>query len=143
MKWPETKERFRSPAGSRDADPPHSGREERVSFEGQYYKTEKATIYDRPDTPVPIYVAAAGALVAVTPAAPPRDSSAQAARSLRLYTKTLLPKVAEGLAASEEAVAQSYDRMIEVKVSFDTDKAACVRGHAPLGGAGADTGGKE
>ena len=38
--------------------------QERVSFEGQYYKTEKATIYDRPDTPVPIYVAAAGALVA-------------------------------------------------------------------------------
>src|SRR3984957_17582695 len=33
--------------------------QERVSFEGQYYKTEKATIYDRPDTPVPIYVAAA------------------------------------------------------------------------------------
>src|ERR1700755_804281 len=38
--------------------------QERVSFEGQYYKTEKATIYDRPEAPVPIYVAAAGALVA-------------------------------------------------------------------------------
>ena len=28
--------------------------EERVTFEGQYYKTEKATIYDRPKEPVPI-----------------------------------------------------------------------------------------
>jgi coenzyme F420-dependent glucose-6-phosphate dehydrogenase len=28
--------------------------EERVTFEGQYYKTEKATLYDRPSTPVPI-----------------------------------------------------------------------------------------
>ena len=27
---------------------------ERVDFEGTYYHTEKATIYDRPDTPVPI-----------------------------------------------------------------------------------------
>ena len=35
-------------------------REERVSFEGQYYRTENATIYDRPENPVPIYVAAAG-----------------------------------------------------------------------------------
>ena len=32
--------------------------EERVSFEGDYYQTDRATIYDRPDTPVPIYIAA-------------------------------------------------------------------------------------
>jgi coenzyme F420-dependent glucose-6-phosphate dehydrogenase len=38
-----------------------------------------------------------------------------------LYTETLLPKVAEGIAASEDP-SRSYDRMIEVKVSFDTDK---------------------
>ena len=40
------------------------GREERVSFEGEYYRTERATIYDRPEVPVPIYVAASGALAA-------------------------------------------------------------------------------
>ena len=34
--------------------------DERVTFEGEYYRTEKATIYDRPDEPVPIYVAASG-----------------------------------------------------------------------------------
>ena len=28
--------------------------EERVSFEGKYYRTEKATIYDRPAKPVPV-----------------------------------------------------------------------------------------
>ena len=38
--------------------------EERVTFEGQYYRTKDATIYDRPQTPIPIYVAAAGALIA-------------------------------------------------------------------------------
>ena len=38
--------------------------EERVTFEGEYYRTEKATIYDRPDEPVPIYVAASGPLAA-------------------------------------------------------------------------------
>src|SRR3954449_9329872 len=39
-------------------------REERVSFEGEYYKTDKATIYDKPDQEVPIYVAASGPLAA-------------------------------------------------------------------------------
>ena len=38
--------------------------EERVDFEGEWYRTEKATIYDRPDEPVPIYVAASGPLAA-------------------------------------------------------------------------------
>ena len=42
-----------------------------------------------------------------------------------LYTETLLPNVAEGVAASEDP-SRSYDRMIEVKVSFDTDKARAL-----------------
>jgi coenzyme F420-dependent glucose-6-phosphate dehydrogenase len=36
--------------------------EERVSFEGEYYRTVKATVYDRPEEPVPVYVAASGPL---------------------------------------------------------------------------------
>ena len=32
--------------------------EERVTFDGEYYRTERATVYDRPDEPVPVYVAA-------------------------------------------------------------------------------------
>src|SRR3954454_12414148 len=36
--------------------------EERVSFDGEYYKTDKATIYDKPEQQVPIYVAASGPL---------------------------------------------------------------------------------
>ena len=39
-------------------------REERVSFEGRFYRTENATIYDRPKEPVPIYIAAAGPVIA-------------------------------------------------------------------------------
>ncbi|GIT26815.1 MAG: hypothetical protein CM1200mP41_28590 [Gammaproteobacteria bacterium] len=34
--------------------------EGRVTFEGDYFQTERATIYDRPDELIPIYVAAAG-----------------------------------------------------------------------------------
>jgi len=62
--WPEFKERF---ARLRESVTLIRAlwTQERVSFEGQYYKTEKATIYDRPEAPVPIYVAAAGALALV------------------------------------------------------------------------------
>ena len=35
-------------------------REERVSYQGEHFRTENATIYDRPETPAPIYVAASG-----------------------------------------------------------------------------------
>ncbi len=38
--------------------------DERVDFDGDYYRREHATIYDRPETPVPIYVAASGPLAA-------------------------------------------------------------------------------
>jgi coenzyme F420-dependent glucose-6-phosphate dehydrogenase len=37
---------------------------DRVSFEGEYYRTQNATVYDRPDSPVPILVAASGPLAA-------------------------------------------------------------------------------
>ena len=118
--WPEFKERF---ARLREAVTliRTLWREERVTFEGEYYKTEKATIYDRPDVEVPIYVAAAGALVAKYAGRQGDGFICTSGKKRELYTETLLPKVAEGLAAAGER-KQPYDHMIEVKVSFDTDR---------------------
>ncbi len=117
--WPEFKERF---ARLREAVTliRTLWREERVSFEGQYYRTEKATIYDRPEVEVPIYVAAAGALVAKYAGRSGDGFICTSGKKRELYTETLLPKVAEGLAAAGPR-KQPYDQMIEVKVSFDTD----------------------
>jgi coenzyme F420-dependent glucose-6-phosphate dehydrogenase len=118
--WPEFKERF---ARMREAVNliRTLWRGERVTFEGEYYKTEKATIYDRPDVEVPIYVAAAGALVAKYAGRQGDGFICTSGKKPELYTETLLPKVAEGIAAAGER-KQPYDHMIEVKVSFDTDK---------------------
>ena len=60
--------------------------EERVDFEGDYYRTSKATIYDRPETPVPIYVAASGPLAAKLAGGSATASSARAARTRRSMT---------------------------------------------------------
>ena len=35
-------------------------KEDQVSFEGEFYQTSNATIYDRPESGVPIYIAAGG-----------------------------------------------------------------------------------
>lgn len=95
--------------------------EERVSFEGQYYRTEKATIYDRPDQMVPIYVAAAGPTVCKMAGEIADGYICTSGKAPELYTETLLPNVAAGLEAAGRS-ADSIDRMIEMKVSFDTDK---------------------
>jgi coenzyme F420-dependent glucose-6-phosphate dehydrogenase len=118
--WPEFKERF---ARLREAVNliRTLWRGERVTFEGEYYKTEKATIYDRPDVEVPIYVAAAGALVAKYAGRQGDGFICTSGKKRELYTETLLPKVAEGIALAGER-KQPYDNMIEVKVSFDSDK---------------------
>jgi coenzyme F420-dependent glucose-6-phosphate dehydrogenase len=118
LEWPPFKERF---ARLREALTliGRLWREERVSFEGQYYRTNKATIYDRPDSPVPIYVAAAGAQVAKYAGRMAQGFICTSGKGMELYTETLLPNLAAGFEAAKRA--DSIDRMIEVKVSFDTE----------------------
>ena len=118
--WPEFKERF---ARMREAVQlmRRLWSEERVTFEGQYYRTDKATIYDRPEQMIPIYVAAAGALVAKYAGRGGDGFICTSGKKRELYTETLLPNLAAGLEAAG-APKPNYDRMIEVKVSFDTDR---------------------
>ena len=118
--WPEFKERF---ARMREAVTlmRKLWTEERVTFEGQYYKTEAATIYDKPKTPVPIYVAGAGAMVAKYAGRMGDGFICTSGKAETLYTETLLPNVAEGMTLGAPK-SSPYDRMIEVKVSFDTDR---------------------
>jgi coenzyme F420-dependent glucose-6-phosphate dehydrogenase len=120
MVWPEFKERF---ARLRESVTliRRLWSEEKVTFEGQYYRTANATIYDRPEEPVPIYVAAAGALVAKYAGRQGDGFICTSGKAWDLYTETLLPNVIEGLKASGNP-EREYDRLIEMKVSFDTDR---------------------
>lgn len=120
MQWPEMKERF---ARMREAVAliRKLWTEDRVSFEGQYYRTDKATIYDKPAQPVPIYVAGAGPMVAKYAGRSGDGFICTSGKKWQLYTETLLPNVAEGIKAAG-APKPDYDRLIEMKVSFDTDR---------------------
>jgi coenzyme F420-dependent glucose-6-phosphate dehydrogenase len=118
--WPEQKERT---ARFREAVDliKRLWREERVSFQGQYYRTEKATIYDRPAEPVPIYIAASGPVIAKFAGENSEGFICTSGKDPKLYSETLLPNVEAGLVKAGRSMG-SIDRMIEMKVSFDTDR---------------------
>ena len=95
--------------------------EDRVSFEGQFYRTVSATIYDKPKEKVPIWVAASGPLAAAMAGQVAEGFICTSGKNPQLYTD-LVGKVGEGLARAGREHA-SLEKMIEVKVSFDTDAA--------------------
>jgi len=94
--------------------------EDRVSFEGQYYRTVAATIYDRPKEPVPIWIAASGPTAAAMAGELADGFICTSGKAPALYRETLLPKVEEGLKRGGRPL-DAIERMIEVKVSFDSD----------------------
>lgn len=118
--WPELKERF---ARLREAVDlmRRLFAEERLTYDGTFYKTENATIYDRPETPVPIYVAGAGPMIAKFAGRAADGFICTSGKAPELYSETLLPNVDAGLAAASRA-PDGIERMIEMKVSFDTDR---------------------
>ncbi len=120
IEWPPFKERF---GRLREAILliKKLSNEERVSFEGSYYRTQRATIYDRPKKPVPIWIAASGPRAAVLAGEVGDGFICTSGKGTALYRDSLLPKLEEGLARASRNASQ-IERMIEVKVSFDSEE---------------------
>ena len=93
---------------------------DRVTFEGEYYRTLDAAIYDRPAEPVPVYVAAGGPLVARYAGRVADGFICTSGKGHELYAEQLVPAVDEGLDLAGRDRG-SIDRMIEIKVSWDPD----------------------
>lgn len=95
--------------------------EEMVTFNGEYYHTLNATIYDKPDQPVPIYISAGGPVAAKFAGRAGDGFICTSGKGDQLYRDQLLPALAEGAKAAGRDPS-TIERTIEVKVSFDTDK---------------------
>ena len=95
--------------------------EQRVTFEGAYFRTHKATIYDRPEGGVPLYIAGSGPSAARLAGRYADGFITTSGKALELYADRLLPAVREGAAAQQRDIAD-LDLMIEMKVSFDEDR---------------------
>jgi coenzyme F420-dependent glucose-6-phosphate dehydrogenase len=131
--WPEFKERF---ARLREAVElmRKLWTEDRVSFDGEYYRTVDASIYDRPETPIPVYVAAGGPVVARYAGRAGDGFICTSGKGMTLYTDELIPAVKEG-AEKAGRDYEAIDRMIEIKLSYDTDPTVALentRFWAPL-----------
>jgi len=92
-----------------------------VTYEGQYYRTRNAKIYDKPDQPIPIYISAGGPVAAKYAGRVGDGFICTSGKGDALYRDQLLPAVEKG---AEEAGRDpaTIERTIEVKVSFDTDR---------------------
>ncbi|WP_127128837.1 glucose-6-phosphate dehydrogenase (coenzyme-F420) [Georgenia sp. SYP-B2076] len=94
---------------------------ERVTFEGDYFRTDKATIYDRPDRPVPIYIGASGPIATRFAGSEGDGFITTSGKAPELYSDKLLPALREGAARAGRSLSD-LDMLMEVKVSFDPDR---------------------
>jgi coenzyme F420-dependent glucose-6-phosphate dehydrogenase len=107
---------------------------ERVTFEGRWYRTSRATVYDRPERPLPILVAAAGPRAARFAGRIGDGFITTSGKPAELYTDTLLPAVEEGIRKGGRTDA-GYERLLEVKVSYAAARETAIadcRYWAPL-----------
>ncbi len=131
--WPEFKERFARLRESVDLMRA-LWTEDRVNFDGEFYSTHDASIYDRPDRPIPVYIAAGGPMVARYAGRAGDGFICTSGKGMSLYNDELIPAVKEGAEKAERSF-ESIDRMIEIKLSYDTDAATALentRFWAPL-----------
>ncbi len=117
--WPEFKERF-----ARLRESVKLMRElwlgDRVDFDGEYYRMKGASIYDVPDGGIPIYIAAGGPVVAKYAGRAGDGFICTSGKGEELYKDKLIPAVKEGAEAADRN-PDDIDRMIEIKISYDTD----------------------
>ncbi|MFF0544714.1 glucose-6-phosphate dehydrogenase (coenzyme-F420) [Nocardia thailandica] len=117
--WPDFKERF---ARLREAVQLMRAlwTGERTDFEGEYYHTVGASIYDVPKGGIPVYIAAGGPVVARYAGRAGDGFICTSGKGMDLYTEKLMPAVAEGAEKAGRSL-DAIDKMIEIKISYDTD----------------------
>jgi len=120
VQWPDNRERF---ARLREAVKLIRllWTEQSVTFDGDYFHTKNATIYDRPAESVPIYIGAGGPQVAKFAGRAGDGLICTSGKGMELYSEQLLPSFSDGAKESGRDAGE-LDRMIEVKVSYDTDR---------------------
>ncbi|HEV7193152.1 MAG TPA: glucose-6-phosphate dehydrogenase (coenzyme-F420) [Jatrophihabitantaceae bacterium] len=125
LEWPDGKERF---ARFREAVSliKQMWTEQRVNFDGEYYRTVNATIYDIPEHPVPLFLAGSGPAATRYAGRVGDGYITTSGKGEELYTETLLPAVRAGAEKAGRA-AEDIEMMIEVKVSFDHDRDEAMR----------------
>ena len=125
IEWPDQRERFRRLSEAVKLIQ-KLWTEDFVEWDGEFYKVKGATVYDKPEEPVPIYIGASGPAAAKLAGRLAEGFICTSGKGMELYRDTLLPAVREGA----EAAGRDYgtiEKTIEVKVSYDTDRARALK----------------
>ncbi|MBJ7603468.1 MAG: glucose-6-phosphate dehydrogenase (coenzyme-F420) [Candidatus Dormibacteraeota bacterium] len=120
IEWPEFRERFRRLSEATKLIR-KLWSEDFVEFEGEYYRVRGATVYDRPQEMVKIYVGASGEVAARFAGRQADGFICTSGKGPELYSQKLLPAVAEGARAAGRDF-EAIEKTIELKVSFDSDR---------------------
>src|SRR5262249_61991208 len=99
IEWPDSRERFRRLSEATKLIR-RLWTEDFVEFEGEYYGVRGATVYDRPERPVPIYVAATGKVAASFAGRQGDGFICTSGKGMELYRDVLLPAVRAGAGAA-------------------------------------------
>lgn len=119
LEWPEPPERFqRLKEAITIINELWAG--ERVTYEGTYYSVKDATIYDRPEQKVPIYIGASGPAATRLAGRIAEGYITTSGKDAELYTDKLLPALDDGLSKAGRT-RDDVDTLMEVKVSYHPD----------------------
>lgn len=95
---------------------------ERVSAPaGSSWPVSGLRLYDPPPEPIPVWVAGAGPKIATFAGRVGDGFIATSGKGRALYAEELLPAVEAGLGQRPEPPPAPYERMLELKVSYDPD----------------------
>jgi coenzyme F420-dependent glucose-6-phosphate dehydrogenase len=125
IEWPEQKERFARLKESTELIQKLFA-EEFVTYQGQFFSTHNAKIFDKPERPVETWIAAAGPAAARLAGRVAEGFICTSGKGMELYADTLLPAVAEGVEKAGRS-GDAVEKMIEVKVSYDSDRNQALR----------------
>jgi coenzyme F420-dependent glucose-6-phosphate dehydrogenase len=122
--WPDSKERF---ARLKEAIEVMRALWDHdfVTYEGQYYTIKNATVYERPPGGIPLFIAATGESAARLAGRMADGFICTSGKGMELYRDLLLPAVLDG-ATKAKRDTSTFELMIEVKVSFDSDAKAAL-----------------
>ncbi len=119
IEWPGFKERFGRLKESVELME-RLWREDRVNYDGEYFHTINATIYDKPAQPIPLYIAGSGPSAARLAGRMASGFICTSGKAPELYSEKLIPAVQEGASKANRNMSD-IELMIEMKVSYDHD----------------------
>src|SRR3989454_7362919 len=99
--------------------------EDYVTFEGKYFQTREAKLFDKPAQPIPILIAAGGPQAAAFAGKEGDGIIVTSGKGAELYRDTLLPAMEKAAREAGKGPA-TVERMIEMKVSYDPDRARAM-----------------